>query len=336
MQRSIISWLDRIRSNNTWRRVIVVALVLLAAAAIRDVYLVFFKGYVWPEWTGFGEYIGPPVGDNREFQRAKTLWDLMELLIIPAVLGFGALWFNQAARASEQKIAVDQQKEKALQNYLDKIAELLLKEKLLEKKDNPKDPIVDVAKARTVTTLRILDRDRRNVLFQFLRDANLADFILVSASLAEIDLNNLDMAAINLRQADLTGACLSKANLQRASLDAADLNEADLTRANLFGADLRFASLLKANLHEANLTETKLGGVNLSEANLDGVNLSEADLKAAILIKGSLRGVDLSEAELKEANLKEADLRGAKVSEDQLATVYSLEGATMPDGTVHV
>lgn len=45
------------------------------------------------------------------------------------------------------------------------------------------DPVVDVAQIRTVTTLRIIDKDRKIILLQFLRDANLANFILANASL---------------------------------------------------------------------------------------------------------------------------------------------------------
>ena len=50
--------------------------------------------------------------------------------------------------------------------------------------------MVDVAQVRTITTLRLLDAKRRNILFQFLRDSNLADFILVGASLQEVDLSD--------------------------------------------------------------------------------------------------------------------------------------------------
>jgi hypothetical protein len=259
MQPSFPSKLDRIRSIIAWRRLIAVVLIMLVAAAARVAYL------VWPEWTGFGQ---------------KTLWDLLELLIIPAVLGFGALWFNQAARAREQETAADQQKEAALQNYLDKMAELLLREKLLEKKDNPDDPILDVAQVRTVTTLRILDRDRRNILFQFLRDAKLADFILVKASLADVDLNNTIMNHLNL----------TRANLSRANLSGANLWKADLTGADLTGASLRGAWPWEANLSGANLTVANLRDARLAQANLSGANLIIANLSGAYLWKADLNG----------------------------------------------
>lgn len=72
---------------------------------------------------------------------AKTLWDWMELLIIPLLLGLGAVLLNRSERNSarlqaeersklEREIATDRQQEAALQAYLDRMADLLLKEKL--------------------------------------------------------------------------------------------------------------------------------------------------------------------------------------------------------------
>jgi uncharacterized protein YjbI with pentapeptide repeats len=299
MQRSFRLILDRIRSNITWRRLAVVVLVLLVAAATRVAYL------LWPEWTGFGE---------------KTLWDLLELLIIPAVLGFGALWFNQAARTREQKIARDQQREGALQNYLDKMAQLLLEKELLARKDNSGDPVVDVAHVRTVTTVRILDANRRNILFQFLRDANLADFVLVKSALARADLSETSIYSINLSGANMTEAGLSRAdlsgaNLTKANLTGANLTGANLIGANLTGANLKEASLTKANLIAASLTKADLTGANLAGAGLNRADLTGANLVGAILAGAYLIRAGLNRADLTGANLSVADLTGANLTE---------------------
>jgi hypothetical protein len=66
-------------------------------------------------WTGFTDYIGPPIGDNQNYFRGKTLWDFLGLLIIPVVLAMGALWFNRQEKEREQYIAKDRQQEEALQ-----------------------------------------------------------------------------------------------------------------------------------------------------------------------------------------------------------------------------
>ena len=108
---------------------------------------------------------------------------------------------------------------------------------------------------------------------------------------------------------DLLGADLRAANLRGVNLRGADLSGADLSRANLIGADLRDADLNGANLREANLHWADLISANLSRAYLGSADLSLADLS----------GADLR-------NVKELTVR-------QLEQAYSLEGATVPDGS---
>jgi hypothetical protein len=98
------------------------------------------------------------------------------------------------------------------------------------------------------------------------------------------------------------------------------LSGADLSGLDLSGLDLSVSSLTRANLSDADLS-----GADLSDANLREVDLSGADLSEA----------DLSGAGLHEANLSKANLLGAKVTQAQLDQAASLEGTTMPDGTVH-
>jgi hypothetical protein len=91
-----------------------------------------------------------------------------------------------------------------------------------------------------------------------------------------------------------------------------------------------------------------LEGVDLSTIDLSGTDLSGADLGRADLFMADLSGTDLSGADLSEADLFKADLSGTDLSGadlsraegvitrelEQQATPLSLQGATMPDGTV--
>src|SRR5687768_11001271 len=81
-------------------------------------------------WTGFTDYTSP----NGDFVRGKTLWDWMELLIIPFFLAGGVFFLNRAERINEREIATDRQHEAALQSYLDRMADLLVKDHLLTTK----------------------------------------------------------------------------------------------------------------------------------------------------------------------------------------------------------
>ncbi|MHA2403559.1 MAG: pentapeptide repeat-containing protein, partial [Candidatus Kariarchaeaceae archaeon] len=268
---------------NIKRILINIALVLAVLVIITIIALALHGRYilgVWPDWTGFGEYIGPDLGGNKEFRYAKTLWDWLGLLVIPAILVLGAWGFDQLARSREQRIATDQQKEDALQKYLDKMAELLLDKELLLKK--PNDPVVDIAQVRTVTTLKILDKERRSILFQFLRDSNLADFILVNASLAGIDLSNIDLSSINLTEADLRNVNLERSRYNRETKWPDKFDYKNMfsigPEANLNGKNLSNFTLIDADLQKTKLNEAELNDANLSGADLTGAELTGADL----------------------------------------------------------
>jgi hypothetical protein len=182
-------------------------------------------------WTGFA---------------SKTFWDWLDLFIIPAVLGAGAFLFNRAERRSEQQIATqrtqtdraiadERSQESALQAYLDRMTELLLREGLRSSYEYSE--LRTVARARTLTVLRGLDGTRRGALLRFLSES-----LLVEATALQrapiISLSGADLSG-----AFLWGVYLSGADLRGAILVAADLTRADLTRADLTGADLRGADL---------------------------------------------------------------------------------------------
>jgi hypothetical protein len=101
-------------------------------------------------------------GGSRLSQKLRRLrkdhwpiWDWLELLIIPVVLGLSAFWFNNQARKSEQAISRDQVREDALRRYLDRISELVLDKNLWKSKQD--DAVRATARARTFTVLRSLD-----------------------------------------------------------------------------------------------------------------------------------------------------------------------------------
>jgi len=54
-----------------------------------------------------------------------TLWDWLKLLVVPAVLAGGGLWFNAQQRKREQKLANERAQDEALQAYLDHMTQLI-------------------------------------------------------------------------------------------------------------------------------------------------------------------------------------------------------------------
>lgn len=294
----------------------------------------------WADWTGLGPHISP---DNSYYRPAKTLWDFLDLLIIPMVLAIGAWALNKTEREAEReaaekraktdrKIARDQQRQATLQAYYDRMTELLLKEKLLNSSED--EPVRTVARTITLATLRGLDKERKGQLVQFLYKANLLNGIL--------HLEGADLSKANLWQANLNGVNLYRVDLSRADLSGADLNGAILSEAyfvwtNLSGADLvetdlRGAVLRDADLRSANLSKACLSGSDLIEANLSGANLSGADLHEAILWNADLSGADLSRADLRRSSLSRADWSRADLSGAKLRLATYSADTQWPEG----
>jgi uncharacterized protein YjbI with pentapeptide repeats len=311
-------------------------------------------GYL-SSWTGFKD---------------KTIWDLLQLFIIPIVLSLGVLFIQNTSAKVERDSTLDNQRQEALITYFDRMETLLLDYELSE--PDSYDARV-MARARTLTVLRTLDNQRKGYVLQFLHESYLinkethnidlegSDFTgvnLEGINLSGDSLYGIDFSGANLRESGFLNAYLGKANLSGADLSYSLLNDADLSWANLSGADLQHDFIWNANLSSANLsganlawanldvsdfhwaslrgaclTEASLTNADLSEADLFGADLSWANLSSANLSGANLAWADLSGADLSEADLSEADLTDAWVTVDQLAVCLSLTNATMPNGT---
>jgi hypothetical protein len=206
----------------------------------------------------------------------KTLWDWMELLVIPIFVAIGAFYLNRSEAKLEREIATDRQQEAALQSYIDRMSELLLKEKLRESENQE---VRNVARIRTLTVLRALGPRRRGMVLQFLQESEL------------ITSNKVILEGASLSKASLRGAELHETNLANANLDEAILIRANLSGANLAGARLSDAYLNWANLNESNLTNASLFGADLGDASLIRADLTEAKVSnEQLALARSLKG----------------------------------------------
>jgi hypothetical protein len=251
--------------------------------------IVVVGGYAFPwDWTGFGQY-----KVNGEVQPFKSLWDWLDLLVVPIVLALGGYLFNRSEsrrtqkstdeqRKLDRRIADERRQDDTLQAYLDGMAQLLTDKDRPLHRAQPGDSLSTVARARTLTVLPRLDGERKGSVLQFLFESRLIDN---------------DHKVLN-----------------RYPLKEADLREVDLFKAHLIMADLIYANLSYANLHGADLR-----GANLESANLERAYLGEADLKETKLSGADLSGADLTDA--KGVTNQELERQALRI-----------EGATMPDG----
>jgi hypothetical protein len=222
----------------------------------------------------------------------RTLWDWLQLLIIPAVLAGEGLWFNRQQREQELRIAAGQREQElktansraqdeALQAYLDQISLLLTDKERPLHRAPPGDNLRTVERARTLTVLGRLDGIRKRSLLQFLYESNLV-----------------------VKGRPILG------------LTGADLSGAKLSRANLFGVALMGDHLKRTNQIGVSLSD--LIGANVKTAHQSGADLSDADLTEAIGISGepleleanSLKGATMPNGQKYEDWLKDKEDRG--------------------------
>jgi uncharacterized protein YjbI with pentapeptide repeats len=306
----------------------------------------------WPEWlswVGIGPDSTKSVSIEKTIQNekivsiketsttlsqsAKTFWDWLGLfgtLAVPVlivILGY-ELQRREQERAEqraeaekseakqradlEREIAATNLREEALQAYLDRMSELLLDKKFNISSDD--DSALDVARTRTLTVLRRLDKDgeRKGSVIQFLFDAGL---------LGKLDLTTADLTGVNLKFVRMNGAYLKAFNLAEADLSFTQLKSADLRGAflgkaildhtELEGADMQYTTLKDATLKDAALKSVYLEGADMSSAKLEGANLKDAMLKDAHLSGAILRNANLENADLEYASLDGADLASA-------------------------
>ena len=249
------------KSKKNLRFVVTLLFLILTGYSLL---FVFSSKFQWPIWMGFSQ---------------KTFWDWLELLIIPAVLTFGVLWINQNQKQNQEVKMEQDANEKMLQRYLDNMTDLLLRGKLRHSEKTSEER--QIARTRTITVLRSVDKERKGIVIRFLYEANLIsglddDVIL---SLIATDLEGANLFGAFLTEINLNGTNLYKANLQNTTLSKSFLrgcilSEANLTGADLFGADLSYATLentdlTNADFCDANLTEAKLTKKQLDKAKIN-------------------------------------------------------------------
>lgn len=272
---------------------------------------------------GFGTYIN----EKGEIVPMKTLWEWLELWIAPAFLAAGGLWLSSTIQKNEREraekrgdldreIADDRLKEQTLQTYLDHMSNLLLDGHFDSADKSMKAAIV--ARAWTLTAVRLLNRERKSAVLQFLYESGLIWGQSATISLDGADFTLSYLQSVNLSDAHLEGINLGGANLAFSNLEGAKFQNAQCAQSNFSGAQLEEANLLGAFLYETNFRRAHLEKANLREAKLIGADLYQAYLEGANLFAAHLEG---------------ANLEGASVSQEQLSMAFLDEETVLPDGS---
>src|SRR6266700_1252041 len=234
----LLSWWEQIKQHRV--AIVVVGIVLMVVIALVFAVVWFngtgFDGY--NQVTTAHTISGPSAGTvvrTEVYQPGKALWDWLQLAIIPAAIAFGVLWFSRLQQQRDQQladqrtqvereaaekraeaereaaekqaqterdVALDNQREAALQDYIDSMSELLLEKHLREiiSQISQYENVRQIARVRTLTVLPRLDGRRKAIVLKFLYESGLIDKDKTIIYLSGADLSDADLAGTDLTE----------------------------------------------------------------------------------------------------------------------------------------
>jgi uncharacterized protein YjbI with pentapeptide repeats len=275
----------------------------------------------WPAWLGVGEHRWKK-SPNEEVQPAKTAWDFLQLLIVPAILVAIALAFN-ASQASRERsredrriredraLAAAAREDAILDAYFAKMSGLILDRDLTSAKEGT--AVRQVARTATLTTLRRLDGSRKGEVVRFLYEARLL------YQRRQRVTGVWGPPVINLEGADLRGVDLSEASLEVSVFT-------DPTRRVLLSGDLRGAKFDHASLARVEFG----GGYGIK---LRGASFNGADTDDVSFFLEDVRGVSFKEALLYNVDFTSSDLRGTVFDDATIVRGTSFVGTCLTNAT---
>lgn len=247
-------------------------------------------------YTGFGPYTVSK-SSTWETVPPKFLWDWLELLIIPVILLFGTFFLSHSEEVTRREIAekqreadqtiadknnkaeqdriIDRQREESLQEYINKMTELLLDNKL---KDNNNKIVADIARVKTMATVRVLDGKRKGLVLKFLFDSG-----LINGDKPIVNLEYADFSGTEYSGAYLGGADLSKVDFSNAKLNGINLKKAKVKETIFRNADLSNGIFEETNFDHAEFTQTKAAGIHADNCIFSSIIFSETDLTNSLL-----------------------------------------------------
>lgn len=242
--------------------------VVLAAVVVGWGIYMFFTCYLWPDGncTGF---------------MGKTVWDVLQLLIIPVTLAVVAAYLDRLERKTDRENVKDNQREALLQSYIEFMTRLVLEKGLSESKEG--DKVREIAQVKTETTYQQLDPKRNESLVKFLSRLGLVqgeyggmeeghDPIIM---LVGINLKGVRFIELNLRGAVLIAAVLRDTKLIGIDFSGAILNHTSLAGADLSNTNLSYADLTCAKLNGAILIQANMQGTTLNNTSFDGARMPD-------------------------------------------------------------
>ena len=225
-----------------------------------------------PSWTGFGE---KELIENHQY--AKTLWDWLELALIPFILALSVWYLGKIEKNIDEQRDFEKNQETNINNYLESMTKLLLENNLKSASRN--DEVQIVARTKTLMMLQKADKNRKALIIQFLFESGLIDTEPI-VDLNGADISESDLNGIILREANIKGAYFNNSKLIGSKLDGANLSSS-----NFNGSNISNSTFENTNLTYANFVNAVVKNCDLTKANLDGTDFSNANLKGSRITK---------------------------------------------------
>lgn len=213
-------------------------------------------------------------------------------------------------RLQDMELLRDQQRQEILNTYEQDLAQLLFKYKLIS--TNVSTNATEIEEETNKHQDDDDDEDQR------------ISFILRTKTLHA--LRQLDPA----RKILLIQLIIDSGIVHRINISRADLSSLIFPPGSHFN-QLQFVEVIARNitLQRISLIESNFSRSILDDSTFDYSNCSSSDFSYASLQRTDWRGTDVSQAMFNYSNLL-----GAKITQQQLATVKSLQGAILPNGSM--
>jgi len=256
--------------------------ILQMAITILTIFFIIFILYFAiipqpPVWTGFGESLKDETKES-----AKTLWDWLDLLIIPSVIGLLGWLYSQAEKAKTKKNEEERFENESFESFLETMTNLIIEHRL---HDEPSQQTLAIARARINVAFNNLNGARKGQVLQFLYESNLID-INPKINIIGANLKNAVLDEIVLGGSEIRGAHFKNATIQNANLNGAVLIGCDFTQANFSNSIVN-----DLDLSYTNLTKAKLKNMDLTSVNFEGATLTGADFRGSKIRRAQLDGI---------------------------------------------
>ncbi len=284
------------REQQTTKQIIMISVVAAGLFALTVFLWPAIRGVFWQVPDDLPWYLGRytlaaivaavfiVIGVLVYFVAEKTIWELLELLIVPIVLAVVGFGFTIQQDARQEAIADQREQYTAMEAYIDSISELLVKDPGEDYglRDSPQGGTLrDIARSRTMVVLLRLGDGNKRPIVRFLYESEL----IKTEDASNENANDASKERDDILPCEEDAiVCLVGADLAGVELQRSFLREVDLQGANLEGADLTGANLVDADLSGITLSDAKLGIDNRTQkvTRLKGADMSRADLRGAV------------------------------------------------------